>query len=41
VLRTISIEKDVDGFHPLNIGRLAQKGRDPLFVPATPDGVLY
>jgi len=41
VLRTISIEKDVDGFHPLNIGRLAQKGREPLFVPATPDGVLY
>src|SRR5512141_1153510 len=33
VLNTISIEKDVDGFHPLNIGRLAQKGRDPIFVP--------
>ena len=28
VLREIKIEKDVDGFHPLNIGRLAQKGRD-------------
>jgi len=41
VLRTISIEKDVDGFHPLNIGRLAQKGREPLFVPATPDGCIY
>jgi methylenetetrahydrofolate dehydrogenase (NADP+)/methenyltetrahydrofolate cyclohydrolase len=41
VLRTISITKDVDGFHPLNIGRLAQKGREPLFVPATPDGVIY
>ena len=41
VLRTISIDKDVDGFHPLNIGRLAQKGREPQFVPATPDGVLY
>lgn len=40
VLNTISIEKDVDGFHPLNIGRLAQKGRDPLFVPCTPAGVL-
>jgi methylenetetrahydrofolate dehydrogenase (NADP+) / methenyltetrahydrofolate cyclohydrolase len=36
VLSTISIEKDVDGFHPLNIGRLAQKGRDPLFIPALP-----
>jgi methylenetetrahydrofolate dehydrogenase (NADP+) / methenyltetrahydrofolate cyclohydrolase len=41
VLSTISIEKDVDGFHPLNIGRLAQKGRDPLFIPCTPFGVMY
>lgn len=40
VLNTISIEKDVDGFHPLNIGRLAQKGRDPLFVPCTPAGAI-
>ena len=41
VLKTIRIEKDVDGFHPLNIGRLAQKGREPLFVPCTPEGILY
>ncbi len=41
VLKTISVEKDVDGFHPVNIGRLAQKGREPLFVPCTPDGVMY
>lgn len=41
VLNAISIHKDVDGFHPLNIGRLAQKGREPLFVPCTPDGVMY
>jgi methylenetetrahydrofolate dehydrogenase (NADP+) / methenyltetrahydrofolate cyclohydrolase len=41
VLKLISVEKDVDGFHPINIGRLAQKGRDPLFVPCTPAGVLY
>jgi methylenetetrahydrofolate dehydrogenase (NADP+)/methenyltetrahydrofolate cyclohydrolase len=41
VLNTIRIEKDVDGFHPLNIGRLAQKGRDPLFIPCTPAGVIY
>ncbi|MEN4100199.1 MAG: bifunctional methylenetetrahydrofolate dehydrogenase/methenyltetrahydrofolate cyclohydrolase, partial [Anaerolineaceae bacterium] len=33
--------KDIDGFHPINIGRLAQKGRDPLFVPCTPAGVMY
>lgn len=38
VLGEISLEKDVDGFHPLNIGRLAMKGRDPLFVPCTPLG---
>ncbi len=35
ILKAISIEKDVDGFHPINIGRLAQKGREPLFVPCT------
>ncbi len=41
VLSAISIEKDVDGFHPINIGRLAQKGRESLFVPCTPDGCIY
>jgi 5,10-methylene-tetrahydrofolate dehydrogenase/methenyl tetrahydrofolate cyclohydrolase len=41
ILRTISVEKDIDGFHPINIGRLAQKGREPLFVPCTPDGCMY
>lgn len=41
VLTSISLEKDVDGFHPINIGRLAQKGRDPLFVPCTPYGCIY
>jgi methylenetetrahydrofolate dehydrogenase (NADP+) / methenyltetrahydrofolate cyclohydrolase len=41
ILNAVSIEKDVDGFHPLNIGRLAQKGRDPLFLPCTPAGVMY
>ncbi len=40
VLSTISLQKDVDGFNPINIGRLAQKGREPLFVPATPSGVM-
>ena len=41
VLSLINIEKDVDGFSPINIGRLAQKGRDPLFVPCTPFGCIY
>jgi methylenetetrahydrofolate dehydrogenase (NADP+)/methenyltetrahydrofolate cyclohydrolase len=41
VLSLIDIEKDVDGFSPVNIGRLAQKGRRPLFVPCTPSGCIY
>ena len=40
VLNAIDISKDVDGFHPLNIGRLAMKGREPLFIPCTPYGVI-
>jgi len=40
VLDAVSFEKDVDGFHPLNTGNLAQKGRDPLFVPCTPFGCI-
>ncbi|KAH7864051.1 hypothetical protein Vadar_025144 [Vaccinium darrowii] len=40
VLSEIAIEKDVDGFHPLNIGKLAMKGREPLFLPCTPKGCL-
>ncbi len=40
VLAAIDLAKDVDGFHPVNIGRLAQKGREPLFVPCTPAGCM-
>lgn len=40
VLSLLSLYKDVDGFHPVNIGRLAMKGRDPLFIPCTPHGAL-
>jgi methylenetetrahydrofolate dehydrogenase (NADP+)/methenyltetrahydrofolate cyclohydrolase len=40
-LNAVSVDKDVDGFHPINIGRLAQKGRQPRFVPCTPAGVIY
>ena len=39
-LSMLSIEKDVDGFHPVNIGRLAQKGPEPLFVSCTPAGIM-
>lgn len=38
VLEAIDPRKDVDGFHPLNVGRL-QQGR-PGFVPCTPAGIL-
>ena len=41
ILNMVALEKDVDGFHPINIGRLAQKGREPLAVPCTPAGVIY
>lgn len=40
VLGAISAEKDVDGFHPLNIGKLAMQGRTPLFVSCTPRGCI-
>jgi methylenetetrahydrofolate dehydrogenase (NADP+)/methenyltetrahydrofolate cyclohydrolase len=40
ILSAISLEKDVDGFHPINIGRLAMKGRQPLFAPCTPAGII-
>ena len=40
VLAKVDLNKDVDGFHPINIGRLAQKGREPAFVPATPMGII-
>jgi len=40
VLEAVPLSKDVDGFHPLNIGALAMKGREPEFVPCTPCGVI-
>jgi methylenetetrahydrofolate dehydrogenase (NADP+)/methenyltetrahydrofolate cyclohydrolase len=38
VLEAISPKKDVDGFHPYNVGRLATG--NPLFKPCTPYGVM-
>ncbi|KAG2686275.1 hypothetical protein I3843_10G159700 [Carya illinoinensis] len=40
ILDVMSLEKDVDGFHPLNIGNLAMRGRQPLFIPCTPKGCI-
>lgn len=38
VINTISPDKDVDGFHPLNVGKL-QTGTGG-FIPCTPAGIL-
>ena len=38
VLETINYKKDVDGFHPVNVGRMVLNL--PSFVPATPFGII-
>ena len=38
IIEAIDPDKDVDGFHPVNIGRLSM-GR-PTFVPCTPAGII-
>jgi methylenetetrahydrofolate dehydrogenase (NADP+)/methenyltetrahydrofolate cyclohydrolase len=38
VLKAINPDKDVDGFHPTNVGRMALDL--PSFLPATPYGIL-
>ena len=42
VLNTIIPEKDADGFHPLNVGKLSisQKNDEKLLIPCTPYGCL-
>ena len=39
VIRRIRAEKDVDGFHPVNVGKLSIGERDG-FVPCTPAGAI-
>lgn len=39
ILEAILPEKDVDGFHPVNVGRLAV-GADDVLAPCTPKGVV-
>lgn len=39
VLNEIYPEKDVDGLHPLNMGKLL-KGESPRFIPCTPQGII-
>jgi methylenetetrahydrofolate dehydrogenase (NADP+)/methenyltetrahydrofolate cyclohydrolase len=38
IIEQINPQKDVDGFHPYNLGRLAQ--RNPLLRPCTPLGIM-
>ena len=38
VISSIDPNKDVDGFHPLNTGKMVQGL--PTFIPATPNGIL-
>lgn len=38
VINTIDPDKDVDGFHPVNVGKMVQGL--PSFIPATPHGVM-
>ena len=38
IFSAIDYRKDVDGFHPVNVGKLLL-GQDPLFTPCTPAGV--
>jgi methylenetetrahydrofolate dehydrogenase (NADP+)/methenyltetrahydrofolate cyclohydrolase len=39
ILQAVSPEKDADGFHPINVGRLVEG--DPVFVPCTPKGIIH
>ena len=40
IQKRVALEKDVDGFHVENMGALAMKGRNPLFYPCTPLGIM-
>jgi methylenetetrahydrofolate dehydrogenase (NADP+)/methenyltetrahydrofolate cyclohydrolase len=40
VLQTVAPEKDVDGFHPINVGLLATGVIDRAFLPCTPAGAM-
>ncbi|KAF7725240.1 tetrahydrofolate synthase [Apophysomyces ossiformis] len=40
VIEAIDYRKDVDGFHAINIGNMAKKSGEPLFLPCTPKGII-
>ena len=39
ILNAIDPDKDVDGFHPINVGRLMIGGEEAKFLPCTPAGI--
>ncbi|MCP3926109.1 MAG: bifunctional methylenetetrahydrofolate dehydrogenase/methenyltetrahydrofolate cyclohydrolase FolD [Desulfobacterales bacterium] len=39
VLNAINPDKDVDGFHPVNVGRIMIGGDEAIFPPCTPAGI--
>jgi hypothetical protein len=40
IMTVVSPEKDVEGFHPLNMGNLAMRGMEPLFIPCASNGCI-
>ncbi len=40
IVEAIPPEKDVDGFHPANLGLLGVKGAQAMFAPCTPQGCI-
>lgn len=42
VISKVSVEKDVDGFHPINFANLAlQRQPEKTIFPCTPEGIIY
>jgi methylenetetrahydrofolate dehydrogenase (NADP+)/methenyltetrahydrofolate cyclohydrolase len=39
ILNAIDPDKDVDGFHPVNVGRLMIGGKEAKYLPCTPAGI--
>lgn len=39
IINSIDYKKDVDGFHPMNVGKMVLG--EPSLLPATPQGILY
>ncbi|MFA6329181.1 MAG: bifunctional 5,10-methylenetetrahydrofolate dehydrogenase/5,10-methenyltetrahydrofolate cyclohydrolase [Candidatus Micrarchaeia archaeon] len=40
VIEAIDPQKDVDGFHPINLGRLSRGDEDAALISATPKGII-